>query len=94
MLRVLNPTATAAVQKGRLAVRLDTLTDKTIGVLWNSRPLGDRILTLAAGLLKERHGLKDVIFVSKPFFGNVASAEILQQLVARRIDAAITGVGD
>jgi len=90
---VLNPTAGPANRKFRGAPRLDTLDGKVLGAIWNSRVHGDKIINSVMTVLKERCGVKDFVLLKKPYLGNIAPKEILDELVVR-CDAVITGVGD
>jgi len=90
---VLNPTAGPATRKFRSAPRLDTLNGKVLGAIWNSRVHGDKILNAVAAELKARYGVRDFLLREKPYLGNIAPKEILDELVAK-CDAVITGVGD
>jgi len=90
---VLNPTAGPATGRFSHAPRLDTLNGKVIGAIWNSRVHGDKVITSVVELLKARYGIKDFVLRKKPFLGNVAPKEIVDELAAR-CDAVITGVGD
>lgn len=47
----------------------------------------------ALDLLKQRHRIREVVFLEKPFLGNIAPEAILAE-IAGRADGAITGVGD
>ena len=89
---VLNPSAGAATGKFRKAPRLDTLDGKVIGAIWNSRVHGDKVLEAVAALLKERYHLKDFVLRKKPYLGNLAPKELVDELTAK-CDAIITGVG-
>jgi hypothetical protein len=93
MLKVLNPTAGPARGRSGIAARPTTLDDATIGVIWNGRAYGDRILSEALDLLKQRHRIREVVFREKPFLGNIAPEEILAEMAARA-NVVITGVGD
>lgn len=93
MLRVLNPTAGPARGRSGIAPRPGTLDDTTIGVIWNGRAYGDRILSEALDLLKQRHRIREVVFREKPFLGNIAPEEVLAEMAARA-NLVITGVGD
>ncbi len=93
MLTVLNPTARPARGTSGVAPRLANLDGKTLGVIWNGRAFGDRILREALDLLKQRHRIRDVVFLEKPYIGNIAPEPILAEIAARA-DGAITGVGD
>jgi diacylglycerol kinase family enzyme len=75
------------------AQRLTTLANKRIGLLWNNRAGGDRMLKQVAEVLNEKHHLGDVYFTKKTFHGNAAPAEIIDDLVGK-VDAVIVGVGD
>lgn len=92
MLTVLNPTAGPARGTSGLAPRPGSLDGKTIGVIWNGRAYGDRILAETIDILKQRYRVKEVLFREKPFLGNIAPEPILAEMV--RADAVITGVGD
>ncbi len=93
MVKVLNPTAGPARGKSGVAPRPATLDDQTIGVIWNGRAFGDRILSETLDLLKQRYRVREVIFREKPFLGNIAPEEILSDMAARA-NLVITGVGD
>lgn len=93
MLKVLNPTARPARGASGIAPRPGTLDDTTIGVIWNGRAYGDRILSEVLDLLKQRHRIREVVFREKPFLGNIAPDEILAEMAARA-NLVITGVGD
>ncbi|MFQ5861257.1 MAG: hypothetical protein ACE5IG_06890 [Dehalococcoidia bacterium] len=90
---VLSPTAGPATGKFRPASRPTTLDHKVLGAIWNSRPHGDKIIHMVVELLRQRYGIREFIFRAKPYIGNIAPAEIYDEL-ARRCDAVITGVGD
>jgi hypothetical protein len=93
MITVLNPTAGPARITSGLAPRLTSLDDATLGVIWNGRAYGDKILAEVLSVLKKRHRIKEIVFRQKPFIGNVAPDEILTELSAKT-NAIITGVGD
>ncbi len=91
---ILDPSS-PPVGGGVLSKRLDTFDDKIIGVLWNGRRPGSwrPILRGVVEKLREHYKIKDVLFKTKPFFGNVAPDDILTYFGARA-HAIITGVGD
>jgi len=93
MLKVLNPTTGPARGKSGIAPRPGSLDDKIIGIIWNGRAYGDRILQEAVDLLKQRYRIRDVLFREKPFLGNIAPEPILAELAAKA-HVVITGVGD
>jgi len=92
-LKVLDPSWEETAAKGKLSRRLDTLDGKTLGILWNGRPTGDKIFDGMVKLLKERHKIKEVVLRDKPYIGNIAPPEIFEELAAK-CNAVVTGVGD
>ena len=92
-LEVLDPSAGPVSTKTGLSPRLDSLAGKKIGVIWNGRPAGNQILDQIMKTLKEKDGVRETIFREKPFLGNIAPEELLQEM-ATRCDAVISGVGD
>jgi hypothetical protein len=89
---MLDPTLTTT-RTTVLSPRLDTLSGKTIGIIWNGRPPGDVILGYAMDELRKRYAIKDIVLLEKPYLGNVAPDAILDELEAT-CDAVVTGVGD
>jgi hypothetical protein len=89
---LLDPRVLLAGTEG-LSPRLSTLDGKTVGVIWNSRPPGDLIMDGIFRILGARYHLGEIIVRKKPYVGNLAPAEILDEL-ARKCDAVVTGVGD
>lgn len=75
------------------APRVATLKGVRLGILWNNRPGGDKVLRRIVRDLQERHEFADVFFTKKPYIGNEAPEAILEELQGR-VDAAIVGVGD
>lgn len=93
MLKVLNPTAGPARGASGIAPRPTSLDDTVVGVIWNGRAYGDRILSEALDILKQRYRIRDVVFREKPFLGNIAPEPILAEIAAKA-HVVITGVGD
>ncbi|RMF94180.1 MAG: hypothetical protein D6736_00545 [Nitrospinota bacterium] len=75
------------------APRLPSLKGKRLGILWNNRPGGDRLLRYVAEILHQKYELAEIYFTKKPFIGNEAPPEVLEDL-ASRVDAAVVGLGD
>ena len=75
------------------AERLTSLQGKKLGILWNNRPRGDKLLKYVADVLEQKYGFAEVYFSKKTYIGNAAPQEIIDDL-ASRVDAAIVGVGD
>lgn len=90
---VLDPRLQSGAKRVSPAPRLESLTDKRLGILWNNRLGGDKLLAHVGEVLKQKYGLRDVYFTRKTFIGNAAPADILQDLVAK-VDAVVVGVGD
>jgi hypothetical protein len=90
---VLDPRKESSAKVVVPANRLESLTNKRLGLLWNNRQGGDRILNHVADLLKEKYKLAEVFFTKKTFVGNAAPAEIIANLISR-VDAVVVGVGD
>lgn len=93
MMIVLDPRLKSGTRVVTPAPRLASLTNRRLGILWNNRLGGDKLLTHVGELLKEKHGLAEVYFTRKTFIGNAAPAEIIDDLVAK-VDAVVVGVGD
>lgn len=89
---VLNPTSQTEVQPLRLAKPLTSLDGALVGILNNSKVNADRIFAGLEFGLKERYGVREVIWRRKHDFSRPASASMLAELSA--CDAIITGIGD
>jgi hypothetical protein len=88
---LLDPTVSGeSVQ--RLSPRLDSLAHKRIGVLWNGKTHGDAVLMQLVDELCQQDLATRALFATKPLLGNVAPAEVLDEL-AGSCDAVIVGVG-
>lgn len=90
---VLDPRQRSNVSMVAPAKRMKSLNNIRLGILWNNRPGGERILNGVADLLKKKHHLAEIYFTKKMFIGNAAPPEIIDDL-ASRVDAAIVGIGD
>ena len=84
-----------------LAPRLPSLAGKVVGLVPNWRPAAIHLLTAVGALLRERHGVKDVIMeppvrVSAMAGGGKLLDGIRAQLdaLALRVDVAVTATGD
>ncbi len=93
MMIVLDPRLKPGSRVVTAAPRLASLANKRLGILWNNRLGGDRLLKHVGKLLQEQHGLTEVYFTRKTFIGNAAPAEIIDDLVSK-VDAVVVGVGD
>jgi hypothetical protein len=74
------------------APRLDTLRGKKLGLLDISKPGGSVFLDRLETLLVERHGVAEVVRVTKPTYTKPAPAEVLEGL--RFVDGVIEALAD
>lgn len=95
-MEILDPTGDVPGDGGRTVTsRLDGLSGKRLGMIWNGRRPGPgrEILLGVADVLDKRHGLAEVFLLEKPYLGNAAPSSMLDEL-ANRADFSIAGVGD
>ena len=93
-LRLVNPQGTdLAPGPFVLTARPGGLAGKTLGLLENSKANSDKVLHELGTLLKEKHGLKDVVYLSKHHASLPTKPEVIQQALDQ-VDFLITGVGD
>ena len=93
-MRLVNPQGThLAPGAFDLSSRPGALAGKTLGLLENSKANSDKVLHELGALLKEKHGLKDVVYLSKHHASLPAKPEVVRQAVDQ-VDVLITGVGD
>lgn len=91
---VLDPTgAVDAPADTSLAPRLRTLRGTTLGLLDNGKPNGAALLAEFGKALQERHGVKDVLMFTKPYFGTPVEPTQTQRIF-EECDFAITAIGD
>jgi hypothetical protein len=89
----LDPAVTLEGNQARLAPRPETLQGKRIGLLWNHRQGGERILELVEAELRERYELKSTMFRQKHYIGERTAQPIIEELAAN-CDVVITALGD
>ena len=89
---VLNPTSLTEPQPLHLAHRLSSLNGSLIGVLDNGKVNTDQIFRLVADGMRERYGVREVLWRRKHNFSTPAPTVLLAEL--RACDAIITGIGD
>mgnify|MGYP001254846505 CR=1 FL=1 len=93
-LRMVSPQGTVlAPTEFALNTRPTDLAGKTLGLLENTKANSDKVLHELGEILKERHGLKDVVYFSKHGASVPTKPEVVQQAVDQ-VDVLITGVGD
>ena len=93
-LRLVNPQGTDLDQGSfDLNARPQSLAGKTLGLLENSKANSDKVLRNLGQILTEKHGLKEVVYLSKHSASLPTKPEVVQQMLDK-VDVLITGVGD
>lgn len=92
MTTLVNPLFEADSSAAEPAPRLDALAGKTLGLLDISKPGGSVFLDRLETLLLERHGVAEVVRLSKPTYTKPAPAEVLEGL--RFVDGVIEALAD
>ena len=92
MFRVLDPTAEKTAPLGQLAPRLDTLRGKTVGFISNGKEGTKGFFTHLEKMLREQHGVKEVILRTKSNYSAPADKHIVDEI--KHWDAAVSGIGD
>lgn len=92
MTTFVNPLDEAASTAREAAPRLDTLAGKTIGLLDISKPGGSVFLDRVERVLREEHGVANVVRVMKPTYTKPAPLEVLEGL--RFVDGVIEALAD
>jgi hypothetical protein len=92
-MKLVDPTVPARTRTSKRAPALASLNGLTIGLLWNSKVNGDRLLTETAALLQSRFGGKVLPIVTKSNASAPAPAELLTDL-SPECDYLITASGD
>ena len=87
------PVSEADARGPKLAPRLDTFDGKRVGILWNHRVHGDRLLKRIRERLLEEYEPLETSWHQKVYHGEPMPPELLEE-VAAACDAVITGVGD
>ena len=72
--------------------RLGSLAGKKLGLLDISKPGGSVFLDRLEKILRERHGVAEVIRARKPTFSKNAPQQVIEQL--RGLDAVVEGLAD
>ena len=93
-LRLVNPKGTdLAPGEFSLNARPMDLAGKRLGLMENSKANSDKVLRELGEILKKKHGLKDVVYLSKHNASLPTKPEVVQQALDQ-VDIMITGVGD
>ena len=92
-MRLIDPTIPAKEGQSIRAPALGSLEGRTIGLLWNHKHNGDRLLTETAARLQARFGGQILPLASKNNASAPAPAELLTDL-SPECDYLITAAGD
>lgn len=91
---LVNPLNETVREQRKVALKLATLTGKTLGLLDISKPGGSAFLDRLESLLRERFGVANVVRAMKPTFTKPAPEAVIDQLLAARCDAVIEALAD
>jgi hypothetical protein len=89
---VLDPTPEKAPPIGQFAPRLATLRGKRVGFISNGKEGTKRFFAHLERLLREEHGVAEVVSRTKSNYSAPADAAIVAEI--KGWDAAISGIGD
>ena len=89
---LVNPMNELAPGATAIAPRLDRLQGRIIALLDISKPGGSVFLDRMEYLLRERHGVANVIRVMKPTFAKPAPHDVIEKI--RHADAVIEALAD
>ena len=94
MIRILDPTLRASVpSRASAALRPASLEGATIGLLANGKSNGMAILDRVAEILRDRHGVGEIVRMAKTNASVPVGEEDAKDL-ARRCAAVVTAIGD
>jgi hypothetical protein len=94
MIRILDPTLRATSPAAASAApRPTALAGATVGLLANGKSNGMAILDRIAEILRERHGIGEVVRVAKTNASAPVRDEDAEEL-AKRCTAVVTAIGD
>jgi hypothetical protein len=91
---LINPMNEAMAAPAAAAPRLDGLRGKRVLLLDISKPGGSVFLDRMETLLRERHGVEEIVREKKPTFAKPAPAELMDRMMAARPDAMIEALAD
>ncbi len=92
-LEVLNPAGEPVKMDTILAPRPQTLEGKKLGLVWNGKPNGDKLLNEIGDLLKERYPTTETVFRKISFTSRKLPPGELEA-IANDIDVGIFSSGD
>jgi hypothetical protein len=90
--RYVSPIDPRVRPKSPPAERLPTLEGATVGLLDISKPKGKEFLDRLEELLRDRHGVAEVVRLRKPTFARVAPEDVLAE--AQRCGAVVEALAD
>ena len=92
VIQVLDPTNEAAPPLGQIAPRLAALSGRTVGFISNGKEGTKGFFAHLDRMLREEHGVANVIWRTKSNYSAPADAAIAAEIAGW--DVAITGIGD
>ena len=90
--RVLDPTPGTAPPVGQLALRLDTLAGKTVGLISNGKEGTKGFFRHLERILKDDYGVANVVLRTKSNYSAPADKHIADEI--KTWDAVVSGLGD
>ena len=91
---LVNPLDETPRAEAKIAPRLESLKGKTIGLLDISKPGGKDFLDRLETLLKENHGVKEVLRFTKPTFAKPAPDEVIDRILKAQVQGVIEALAD
>lgn len=89
---VLHPTPPARTETGQMAIRLDSMEGRTVGLLDNGKLNTERIFDHVEEILRTTYAVRAFVRRRKPDISRPAPAEIIAAF--EECDAVIAAVGD
>ncbi len=89
----MDPTGVTEQVEGSIASRRSSLDGAVVGLLWNKKFNGDKLLNAVAELLQQEYQIKETIFESAADAGKPTPPQVLDALAAR-CDVVLTATGD
>ena len=81
------------VESITMAPRLESLDGKRIGLLFDGRLNGDKLLWKVADRIKGQYEVGEVTFRARPNVSDISPSELLDEL-AEKSDVALIAIGD
>ncbi|MFQ5933837.1 MAG: hypothetical protein ACE5KI_04270 [Dehalococcoidia bacterium] len=83
----------APVESIAMAPRLDTLNGKRVGLLFDGRLNGDKLLWMVADLIKEQYETGEVNFWARPNVSDISPPDLMDEM-ASKADVGLIAIGD